>query len=1054
MIKAKTNVLFQQKRARLQQRFRRDSWEGTKGFELSPRRESFEEKGGRGIRWLPLLPAVFALVALTLAFCCLLAGSRPGYMDDYAILTLNTSSIGLDLVKPPTHTTPSPKAETAANPYSALLNPLLSTSQTLFNKLTSFFAKRAGLQDFYSIHMMNYCYGSYNLASTSVGKSVTACSTRTILFAFDPMPILQKAFDKADINLAVEQLTWPEALQDGIAQLKMISHIALAMYCIAIVFSFFTIFACAYWMSPYSAGSRRIVALAFAFSGVACAGLFWASVMITLMMEKGTWLVEKLGFILRMGPSYAQVLCTALLLGSAVGVTFPGISSDPTVTNAPFAPTVTEAPSDPAVTNAPAFFRASERDVEYNVSATVYVLDLNGLTTATEEHHYTMPDSLVQPSAAPSLSGCAVPPFSQELYEASGAKEFIKDEFACWKESQDPNQDFLKWFFDYWLPGVSMDEKRCGSGFHCSVGSPENVKHGVDCRTLRQAYYAGQVLATINHRQRVVHEAFQDARSNADALKEDWLTLYSEWDTVKREKAWNDYQERLKASIITNILLGVSGVLNIIGGVLGKDNPLTIPNAIFSGLIVNPMVFTNSIKGVKGGRPGAARWERDADVREVLKQVLGSVESLVEGNHRDLMRGQQDLGGKYIWEHAAGFDELDSNALFSQMRKRFDNTINGPMLDFMWRVDHVYITQSNVGPTREGLSCQSDGRGPPDAKVCLDEYPGKVFYIFKYSAMKNNPVMLPMGWNRISGLRGDFNFENVVRASVAHYTLQGLDGNHDYGAIADYLEGRDTETASGFDAVKKVADTHNQYLADGIISRSAGPLSGLFHIPIARCDGGECISGGPYDDWHHEKSGDKIAKTTGFEDRNFPCIVGAYDTWNSEGEPTTRVGYADEQQKFLIAANLVNHEQFWGTCNSKFHHKCKEENKSRNPKFVVDEKIFGKLLYNKYSKARCGFYMRNGELKDTLQRSRGVISREKKELGALEAQVKQKYQETVEKELQKQNATKVLFDKNVQIRMADLAELDEREKGIWNNGTAQPAFTTLPDLPMSLDCFE
>lgn len=87
MIKAKANILFQEKSAELKKRFRRDSWEGHKGFELSPTREEFEER--RGIKWLPLLPAVFALVALTLAFLCVLAGSRPGYMDDYAILTVS-----------------------------------------------------------------------------------------------------------------------------------------------------------------------------------------------------------------------------------------------------------------------------------------------------------------------------------------------------------------------------------------------------------------------------------------------------------------------------------------------------------------------------------------------------------------------------------------------------------------------------------------------------------------------------------------------------------------------------------------------------------------------------------------------------------------------------------------------------------------------------------------------------------------------------------------------------------------------------------------------------
>lgn len=88
MIKAKTNVLFQQKSAQISKRFKRDTWEGHKGFELSPCQEETVETPRK--RWIPLLPALFALVALVLAFLCVLAGSKPGYMDDYAILTVRS----------------------------------------------------------------------------------------------------------------------------------------------------------------------------------------------------------------------------------------------------------------------------------------------------------------------------------------------------------------------------------------------------------------------------------------------------------------------------------------------------------------------------------------------------------------------------------------------------------------------------------------------------------------------------------------------------------------------------------------------------------------------------------------------------------------------------------------------------------------------------------------------------------------------------------------------------------------------------------------------------
>jgi hypothetical protein len=232
--------------------------------------------------------------------------------------------VGINLFK----TSPYAKGTQQNNPLSTLINPLLSTSQSAFNQLTTFIAKKLGLQDYYSIHMMDYCFGSYNLHSTSIGTTVSGCSTRTVLFAFDPMPILQKALDKAGIGIAVEQLNWPQALQDGISQLKLIAHIAFATYSLAISLCFCTIIACGYWMSPYSHGSRRIVALTLTISGAAFGSLMCASVMVTILMEKGEFHAGKYGRLMGItvfrGNGYLGLTWAAMLMALAGMVTVGG----------------------------------------------------------------------------------------------------------------------------------------------------------------------------------------------------------------------------------------------------------------------------------------------------------------------------------------------------------------------------------------------------------------------------------------------------------------------------------------------------------------------------------------------------------------------------------------------------------------------------------------------------------------------------------------------------------------------------------------------------------
>lgn len=146
--------------------------------------------------------------------------------------------------------------------------------------------------------------------------------------------------------------------------------------------------------------------------------------------------------------------------------------------------------------------------------------------------------------------------------------------------------------------------------------------------------------------------------------------------------------------------------------------------------------------------------------------------------------------------------------------------------------------------------------------------------------------MLPRGQDSIGGLLPSMNIRDIVRASVAHYMHQGFENR--LNNMTEFLEGKDTSTPRGFDmaTAKQTADESNRYHMSEIIRRSGGPLVGLFSIPIARCDGGECISGGEYTGW--PKMDGKMKTTKGLKIKNFPCMVGAYDTWRPAGEPPNR----------------------------------------------------------------------------------------------------------------------------------------------------------------------
>lgn len=58
----------------------------------------------------------------------------------------------------------------------------------------------------------------------------------------------------------------------------------------------------------------------------------------------------------------------------------------------------------------------------------------------------------------------------------------------------------------------------------------------------------------------------------------------------------------------------------------------------------------------------------------------------------------------------------------------------------VWRSVVTYITDSIVEPGQ----CESDARGPPELKTCLEEYPDHVYYIYSLTQHQqlfdNTPV--------------------------------------------------------------------------------------------------------------------------------------------------------------------------------------------------------------------------------------------------------------------------------------------------------------------------
>lgn len=161
-------------------------------------------------------------------------------MEDYAIVTLNTSEIGHNVFN------------TTASTDSGLSGFLQNLTNIIESDLDSDLnseAKKLGVHDWYSAHILDYCEGFYTptpvpnatVSKSEIHKNITHCSNRTSFFHFDPTTILQAELNKSDIKgLNLSSLDWPSGVTHAVNTVRIAQKAAFVLYCLAVALLFAT----------------------------------------------------------------------------------------------------------------------------------------------------------------------------------------------------------------------------------------------------------------------------------------------------------------------------------------------------------------------------------------------------------------------------------------------------------------------------------------------------------------------------------------------------------------------------------------------------------------------------------------------------------------------------------------------------------------------------------------------------------------------------------------------------------------------------------------------
>ena len=215
-------------------------------------------------------------------------------MEDYHLLTLNTSMIGETLID-------ETRSTDTSNPLTNLLNGIQNFGSSTINDAVGEVTQRLGIEDFYSAHMLNYCEGQYTpaeaanatLSQDDISKNVTECSKNRAMYKFDPTTILEEALNRtAGLDVTLDDLNWPEEIDTGIRTLNALMGAMFVLYCVAIALIFVALLAAA--VAVLLSG-RLSACVNFLVSVLAFLAIGLASALVTAVIVKASGIINDKG---------------------------------------------------------------------------------------------------------------------------------------------------------------------------------------------------------------------------------------------------------------------------------------------------------------------------------------------------------------------------------------------------------------------------------------------------------------------------------------------------------------------------------------------------------------------------------------------------------------------------------------------------------------------------------------------------------------------------------------------------------------------------------------
>ncbi|KAK1829923.1 actin cortical patch SUR7/pH-response regulator pali [Podospora conica] len=283
------------------------------------------------MKQLPIgIPIIASLAAFILLLLALLAGSRPGFMEDYDLVAFNTSGLGKNLIdfdgdEKPTPTSSSGsglcdglggilgKACTSATAVvDSVKDDVEETLNDIGNRVADRLADRLGISEFYSLHALTICEGDFKPNATANGadRNVTECH-QGFTEGYNISSLLDHSLRVGPFKVSLLDLGFTSDIQNAIDTLNTVLKAFTALLIIGLGFTGLSLIASvlALFLIPRREGpvlSANTILAGLALGFLVLSGLL-GTIGASIAEDKVNELGDDIGLAAKMGSGYVTL---------------------------------------------------------------------------------------------------------------------------------------------------------------------------------------------------------------------------------------------------------------------------------------------------------------------------------------------------------------------------------------------------------------------------------------------------------------------------------------------------------------------------------------------------------------------------------------------------------------------------------------------------------------------------------------------------------------------------------------------------------------------------